>query len=238
MTGTAAHPPADDRSTEPEVPSGPSQRPESAAPVVPEVLAARWQQAQGQLFGILSMQPELYERVVLVLASTMDRLRELTPTTAALLAAADSVTDLVLEEANAQGLDASSVDPLQIGQAALAQRLREVRALESNQRRLTALAAARSGSGWVVLEESGDPEGNVLAPYRRLEANPTDGAAVLVGTEPDERYESCLHHVVTLRVDLETGVLLAAEDGATGTEATVATRAEREELAAQLRGGR
>jgi hypothetical protein len=66
---------------------------------------------------------------------------------------------------------------------------------------------------------------------------------VLVRTEPDELYETSLHHVVALRVDLETGVLLAAEDdaaddGATGTEATVATRAEREELAAQLRGGR
>jgi hypothetical protein len=205
---------------------------------VPAGLAATWQQAQGQLFGVLSMQPELYEWVVTVLAATMDRLRETTATTADLLAAADSVADLVLEQADTQGLNAGSFDPLQVGRAALAQRLLEVRALESHQRRLAALAAAPSGSGWVMLEESGDPEGNVLAPYRRLEANPTDGAAVLVRTEPDELYETCLHHVVALRVDLETGVLLAADDGATGTEATVATRAEREELAAQLRGGR
>ncbi|MEO6821736.1 MAG: hypothetical protein ABI468_04580 [Candidatus Nanopelagicales bacterium] len=209
-----------------------------AVPAVPVVLATRWAQAQAQLFGVLSMQPELYERVVLVLAATMDQLRELAPTTAALLAVQDSVTDVVLDQARTQGLDTSTFDAVQVGQAALAQRLREVRAQESNQRRAAALSAARSGSGWVVLEESGDPEGNVLAPYRRLEADAATGAAVLVSTEPDDAFEGCLHHVVALRVDLDTGVLRAPEDtsAVTAGEATVATRAEREELATRLRG--
>lgn len=207
-------------------------------PDVPVALAARWTQAQGQLFGVLSMQPELYERVVVVLAGTMQKLRELTPTESALLDAQEWVTGIVRDQASAHGLDECGIDAVQVGQAALAQRLPEVRALEANRQRAANLARARTGAGgWVVLEESGDPGGDVLAPYRRLEAEAVTGVALLVRTEPDELFTGCLHTVEPLRVDLATGALLPSEDPAvTGKPTVVADPVAREELVARLRG--
>lgn len=205
-------------------------------PGVPVERAVRWAQAQGQLFGVLSMQPELYERVVLVLAGTMDRLRELTPDMSALLAAEGAVTTIVLEQAAVHGLDPASIDAVQVGQAALAQRLPEVRAQEANRQRAAALGTARAGAGgWVVLEESGDPAGDVLAPYRRLEADAVSGSAVLVRTQPDELFADCVHTVESLRVDLVTGALIVGGESPGPT--TVADPAARETLVARLREG-
>jgi hypothetical protein len=184
---------------------------EPAAAQVAPVLAAQWRQAQDRLFGSLVMQPELYERVVLVVAATMDRLRELTPSTAALLSVQGGVVQLVVEQARAHGLDPVGVDPALVGQAALGLRHREVMAEETNRHRVEVLAVARGGeAGWVVLEEFGDPDGDPLRPYRRLEADATTGRALLVRTEPDERFEGCEHVVEAVRVDLLTGALLPA----------------------------
>lgn len=85
-----------------------------------------WRIAQTQLFGSLSMAPETYEPVVLLVGAVMARLRETTATPADLAAAADGIDAVVTELA---GETRTDVGPLQafVGPAALATRWDELR---------------------------------------------------------------------------------------------------------------
>jgi hypothetical protein len=199
---------------------------------VPPLVLARWDQGSSRLFGPLVMDPELYERVVVVLARLMERLRAVTPGLATLLERADSTADLA-EEVLAElstGTAPVDLDPAVLAQAALAQRYRELRPLEEARRRLALLAAAQD---WVVLEEDGDPQGDPYLPYRRLEADPRTGRAVLVRSDPDEDYTRTEHLVTPGRIDLETGELLLDVD--LGQPGTLADVDARERAAAELR---
>ena len=55
---------------------------------VPADLAASWRSAETQLFGAVLDLPDLYRHVVAMVGDTVDRLRRLGPSTAALLNAA------------------------------------------------------------------------------------------------------------------------------------------------------
>jgi hypothetical protein len=93
---------------------------------VPEPSAASWRQAESELFSGLLQRPDVYEEVVALVGATVDRLRGLEPTAAALLEAADTVAALVRELAEQRGRAAPGADPLLLGRAALAVRHREV----------------------------------------------------------------------------------------------------------------
>lgn len=209
--------------------------PDSPTPRVSPLLAARWRQAESQLFGGLVMDPERYEQVVRVLAATTDRLRGEEASTQALLAATDTITTTTLELAGslAVGLDAAGAE--QIGLTALSMRLREVVVAERAQGRVARLAAARADAGgWVVLEESGDRSGSPYAPYRRLEAEAATGRALLVRAEPDDRYETSVHRVDLALIDLQTGRLTEVAHDLTAAPQPDAE--QRESLADRLRG--
>lgn len=215
--------------------TGPTAPPPEPSPGVPPAVTATWRQAESQLFGSLAMQPELYQQVVRVLAATTDRLRAEARTTAEVLAVRDEMTDVALELAGSLGVALDASQATAIGYTALAIRQREVAAAERASARLERLAAARAdGSGWVVLEESGDPAGSPFSPYRRLEADSGSGRALLVRAEPDERFEAMVHQVDPVQVDLGTGQLLqdssGAEPGPSLPDATA-----REARAARLR---
>jgi hypothetical protein len=93
-----------------------------------------------------------------------------------------------------------------MGHAALALRHREIVAEQASARRVRMLADARAGQlTWVVLEEAGDPAGDPMSPYRRLEAAPATGRAMLVTATPAEDFRTCLHCAQAGRVDLDTG---------------------------------
>src|SRR5690349_8145305 len=62
---------------------------------VPTLTAASWQQAEAQLYPAVTERPDLYQRIVLLVRRTVDRLREQGPSTSALLAAADRGAELV-----------------------------------------------------------------------------------------------------------------------------------------------
>lgn len=85
-----------------------------------------WRIAQTQLFGSLSMAPETYEPVVLLVGAVMARLRETTPTTADLAAAATGIDTVVTELARESRTDLGALQPL-VGPAALATRWDELR---------------------------------------------------------------------------------------------------------------
>lgn len=210
--------------------------PTEGEPTVPADMADSWRTAEAQLFGALLDVPELYRGVVAMVGDTVDRLRRLGPSTAALLTAAPTVAALVRS-----GLDdrspAGRIDPDLAGRAALAVRHREVIAEQASARRVKLLAAARAGQlAWVVLEESGDWVGDPFMPYRRLEAHAGTGQALLVTASPADDFRTCQHTVEVLRVDLETGQVGAASSPGGGLFRCQVS-ADRETHAAALRAG-
>jgi hypothetical protein len=213
-------------------------------PGVPGPTAASWRQAESELFSGLLHRPDAYQEVVALVGATVDRLRELRPTAAAMLNAADNVAELVLELAGQRGRATRGADPLLVGRAALAVRHREIVAHAAAAHRLTLLLDARAatprGPDWVVLEETGEWEGNPLDPYRRLEAHAASGQAVLVTAIADENFRTSRHAVQVVQVDLGTGRVEPSPDAcgqprssrdATAREADVAA------LRARLSGG-
>ena len=87
-----------------------------------------------------------------------------------------------------------------------------------------------------MLEESGSSGGDPFVPYRRVEAEPSTGRALLVTTRPDDTFTGCVHEVVTGHIDVRSGAL--RWDGATdGGGGSCADTASREALASALKRG-
>ena len=119
-----------------------------------------------------------------------------------------------------------------IAAAALAMRQREVVGEQARSRRLAQIAAAREdGRAWVTLEEAGDPSGNPLLPYRRLEVEVATGRGLLVSATADDTFAGCVHRVERVRVDLAGGGL---SDGGAAAD-TYPTAEAREQGARALR---
>ncbi len=190
----------------PDEPDGPANAPPGAEPCVPPPTAASWRESETALFTGLLARPDLYQSVITAVGATVSRLRALGPSTRALLDAADTITTVVQQAAEDDGRSLAGIDPGLVGRAALALRHREVmeeQAAAARRDRLTAEGpAARS---WVVLEEAGSYAGDPFAPYRRLEAQPATGRAVLVTTTPDDDFRSAWHDVQAVYVDPHTG---------------------------------
>lgn len=211
---------------------------------VPGPTAASWRQAESELFSGLLQRPDVYQEVVALVGATVDRLRGLGPTAAALLDAADTVAALVRELAEQRGRATPGADPLMVGRAALAVRHREVVAHAAAAHRIARLADARAaaphGPAWVVLEETGEWAGDPLVPYRRLEADAATGRAVLVTATPDEHFRASRHAVQMVQVDLGSGLVEPSPDAVkqpqTRPDAT-AREADVEALRARLSGG-
>ena len=181
---------------------------------VPLVLRAQWDQAEARLYPAVTTRPDLYQRVVVVVARTAERLRALGPSTGALLAAHERGADLVAEVMDELGLSAAELDLTLLAQAALALRHREVAAAQASRRRLRLIAEGqRTGATWVVLEERGHLEGDPFMPYTRLEVEVASGRALLVAANGDEDFRRVLHSVQDLRVDLATGILYEPDGG-------------------------
>jgi hypothetical protein len=102
---------------------------------VPTLTAASWQQAEAQLYPAVTDRPDLYQRIVLLVRRTVDRLREQGPSTSALLAAADRGAELVAEVADESGVSAAELDLDLVARAAWALRSRVVRGVLSRVRR-------------------------------------------------------------------------------------------------------
>jgi hypothetical protein len=209
-------------------------------------LAASWRAAESELFTGLLQRPDIYQDVVALVRATLDRLRGLGPSPDALLDAADTVAGLVRELAEREGRATSGADPVTVGRAALAMRHREVVAHAAAAGRLARLVKARADPAadeprWVVLEESGDRAGDPLAPYRRLEADPATGRALLVTAVPDADFRTVRHAVQAVHVDLDTGRVGPSPDLRDEPRAcpdAAAREAEVAALRARLRAGR
>ena len=78
--------------------------------------------------------------------------------------------------------DALGLDLELLARAAMAMRYRELRGEQAARRRLRRFEEGRAaGVRWVVVEESGDPEGDPYRPYSRLEVAATTRRRVPFG---------------------------------------------------------
>jgi hypothetical protein len=205
--------------------------PQSGPPVPPE-LSAAWVAAEGQLFPSVLALPDVYERTVLALRATLDRLRALGTGTGPLLEASASAPALAASAAEQGGISTSGLELGLIGQVALAMRHREVIADRAASARLRLVHRARAeGSTWVVLEESGDWAGDPYLPYRRLEVHVPTGRVVAVTTTLEEDFRTVRHAVAEARLDLQTGAVVEtdqAERGPSSRPTTHVDAADRE----------
>ncbi len=202
---------------------------------VPAATAASWQQGQARLFPAVMTRPDIYQRAVTLVRFTLDRLRELGPSTGALLTADATGAELVTQVVEERGLSSFELDLGLIAQAALAMRHREVLAEQAAARRVRTLHEAREqGRSWVVLEEDGSSPGDPFVPYHRLEAEVSTGRALLVTASPDEEFRASVHEVLPVQVDLASGQVGEAPPGA-GEVSVHGDATAREEHAAALR---
>jgi hypothetical protein len=173
---------------------------------VPPLVAAAWQRAETLAYSTVTERPDLYQQVVRLVRLTADHLRLLGPGTSALLSAEQRGPELVAAVAEDSGIPVWDLDLGVVAGAAMALRYREVRGEQAARERLRRLAEGRAaGRPVVVLEESGDPEGDPFLPYTRLEAEVATGRAVLVTTLPDDDFSGVVHGVRAVQVELETG---------------------------------
>jgi hypothetical protein len=181
---------------------------------VPTLTTASWQQAEAQLYPAVTERPDLYQRIVVLVRRTVDRLRELGPSTSALLAAADRGADLVAEVVDESGVSAAELDLDLVARAALAMRYRELRGEQSLLRRLRLIGeAGRAGQSWVVTEEAGHHGGDPFLPYHRLEVEVETGRALLVSATADDDFRDVHHTVQVMHVDLASGVVQETQAG-------------------------
>jgi hypothetical protein len=210
--------------------------------MIPPLLRAAWDQAEGQLFQVVTTQPELYQRAVVLTARISAALQQECADVPALLARAHAEEatgwPLAQQVAAAAMLPPGGIDPAQAGRAGCAAAARVLLVQQARSERRQRIAAARAaGDGWVVLEESGDPAGTPWAPYRRLEVEVGGGDGVLVSTEPDDDLAGVLHRVHRVRVDPGTGELRMADDAGGAPSEPCPDAAARESLVGRLKAG-
>src|SRR5262245_2966941 len=181
-------------------------------------LAADWQSASERAFGVALAQPDVYQLNASLVGALVRRLREEGPGPTVLVAAWNRRWSL-LEELGATGGDLETV-----AGAAFALRYREVQLEIQAAHRLHLLSEQPPRDGWVVLEESGFSPGDPMSPYRRIEAEPRSGRALLVTTRPDETFTVCVHEIVVGRLDPATGALDWDESRPTDSHADATSR--------------
>jgi hypothetical protein len=218
------------------------------------LLGRQWTAAAQDAFAGTAHSPERYLAAGRLVAAWLERLRALPPgpfagpfadqepggqedrdegddAAVAALASAWEARDSGAP-AGEEALPLTPAERAALTAAAFAIRYAEVADWLASRQRRRAVAAAADTSGWVVLDEAGDPAGDPFITYRRLEVDPTTGSGVLVETRPDDAFSGVIHEVHLVSMDLQTGEL-DIDNSAKGWEFNSAS--EREELVAALR---
>jgi hypothetical protein len=188
---------------------------------VPAAVRASWEQAEAQLYQVVMIRPDLYQRAVVLVGRLSDVLLAQCPDLAGLVARAEAEAVRgwpVVEAVAAEALvPTDELDVGMLGRAACAMAGRRLAAAAAAGRRRERLAA-ETDIAWVVVEESGDPVGTAWAPYRRIEVRSDTGRGVLVTTEPDDDLTGVVHRVQAIVLDLASGEI--APDGDPAPPAT------------------
>jgi hypothetical protein len=186
-------------------PPGSPDPAEPAPGEVPEELVLRWRAAEEQLYPVVMVRPDLYERSIELVRSLADELRAFT-TPAALVAAFTRAAEIAAGVIRRESLTVEGVDLGLATSAAFNLRYRELVGEVARGRAMERIRAARErGQAWAVLYESGTPEGAPAVPYRRLEMRIGDGAGLHVFVEQDVATARPVYGVQAVQLDPHTG---------------------------------
>jgi hypothetical protein len=177
----------------------------------PEVLL-RWRAAEEQLYPVVMVRPDLYERSIELVRSVADELRAFT-TPAELLEGFGSANEIAARVVRRESIAVEGVDLALATTAAFSLRYRELVGEVARGQAIERIRAARErGDTWVVLHESGTPEQAPAVPYRRLEMHLGDGAGLHVFIQQDPETAAPLYGVEPVQLDPQTGDWLHEAD--------------------------
>ena len=174
---------------------------------IPHDVLLRWQAAEEQLYPVVMVRPDLYERSIQLVRSVADELRELT-TPAALLEAFGRSGEIAARVIRRESLEleVEGVDLVLATTAAFSLRYRELVGEVARRQAIERIQAARErGDAWVVLHESGTPEQAPAVPYRRLEMHLGDGSGLHVFVQQDPETAAPVYAVEPVQLDPRTG---------------------------------
>ena len=193
---------------------------------VPPKLLSDWMAAEGRLYPVVMVRPDLYERAVrLVRAVTDDlsRYRDL----AGLAGAWDAAAEIVHRAAGVAGLDLEGLDAGLVAGAAFSMRYRELAAGAARAERLHRIrAAAEAGEAWVRVEETGSKETAGMVPWSWLEMHVGSGAGLLQTLEADPTTGAPLFRLEVVPLDPATGDRLVTPADVVTVEESFGDRAE------------
>lgn len=165
----------------------------------------RWRAAEEQLYPVVMVRPDLYERSIEFVRSVADELRAL-GTPAALLDAFGHAAEIAARVVRRESLTTEGVDLALATTAAFSLRYRELVGEVARERAIERIRAARErGDAWVVLHESGTLEQAPAVPYRRLEMHLGDGAGLHLFVQQDPETAAPVYGVESVQLDPQTG---------------------------------
>ena len=183
------------------MPPGPSHPPED----VPDDVLLRWRAAEAQLYPVVMVRPDLYERSIELVRSVADELRAFT-TPAALLEAFADAAEIAARVIRRESLAVEGVDLGLATAAAFSLRYRELLGEVARGHAIERIRAAREQSDeWVVLHESGTLDKAPAVPYRRLEMHLAGGAGLHVFVQQDPGTAAPVYGVEPIQLDPQTG---------------------------------
>jgi len=183
------------------MPPGPPHSPED----VPDDVLLRWRAAEEQLYPVVMVRPDLYERSIELVRSVADELRAFT-TPAALLDAFADAAEIAAGVIRRESLAVEGVDLGLATAAAFSLRYRELIGEVARGHAIERIRAAREQSDeWVLLHESGTLDQAPAVPYRRLEMHLGGGAGLHVFVQQDPGTAAPVYGVEAVQLDPHTG---------------------------------
>lgn len=171
---------------------------------------ARWADYERQLYDTAISDPSRYEEILTTVRTLADRLRHIE----------------ALEELDAAWPRASEIGDAAISSpalrfpneqlfgAAFAIREREIRALNARCSSRKCIEGARgTGHRWVMLDEAGNMDSGLRAPYRSTEMHLETGLAVVSMVQPDPSDGTAVFVVGVVKLDPLSGELVDPAPG-------------------------
>jgi hypothetical protein len=187
-----------------------------------------WRAAEARLYPLAMTNVDGYQRALVLVAATCERLRAVTTSAAELVACQPQAVEHVAAACDATGTSAQGLEPEDIFGSAAAARDRELAGEDRRLARLTAIRRARSaGDDWI------DLHADQLGPrVPELRIHVGTGWAILTEMGADQATGAPVLVVTTTLVDPTTGELSAAMPAVVHTAGTAE---EWERVAAELR---
>lgn len=172
---------------------------------VDQGLLRRWSDAEGKLYPVVMVRPELYELYVRLVRGVSDELAsaESVDALAERFATSGGGEELVRQVADRLGISTEGMDVGLLAGAAFAHRYRETLQVEHRNAARTRIREARErGEERVLVYQTGSP---AAPPYRRLDMRLADGTGVHSFVELDPETGGPVFGVETLQLDPQTG---------------------------------